>query len=142
MKFSDREFCTVLAALRHYHQSDTDEWIDAIAAEHGPPLSGEEIEELCERINVKDNDDSRHPLRLGTMRAERHSLAIDVFQATLNATSTFDEVGPELAYLLGAILLGQVSEYDAEESALQPVLKACFPDESHPVWQHFEQAEA
>jgi len=50
---SVRERDTILAALRYWQADLDDETLNRdIAAEHGDPLSAEDIDELCERINA------------------------------------------------------------------------------------------
>ena len=52
LRVTDREFDTILAALRYWRRRDDDRMPESeIAAEHGKPLSDVEIDALCERIN-------------------------------------------------------------------------------------------
>jgi hypothetical protein len=55
---SDRELDTVLAALRNWQDENTESLPVVLienASEHGEPLTNDEIDELCERINCGDN---------------------------------------------------------------------------------------
>jgi hypothetical protein len=62
--FSDQEIGTILAALRHYQHSrrgrghDLPMAINDIATDFGrlSPLRNEEIDRLCERLNVGPTD--------------------------------------------------------------------------------------
>lgn len=59
MKLTDRELATILAALR-YWQQDLAENPDGPISEHfeeATPLTVEEIDELCERLNRGGNDE-------------------------------------------------------------------------------------
>jgi hypothetical protein len=71
-------------------------------------------------------------------RAIAAALAEAVYETCLDATESFehnDLVGPDLAYLLGAILKGTACGWPADRP-LVALLRAAFPDPSHPVWDH------
>ncbi len=53
MKFTDKEAATVLAALRYWQQDleANEEPPISHHFEHEEPLTSEEIDDLCERIN-------------------------------------------------------------------------------------------
>lgn len=58
MKLTDRELATVLAALR-YWQQDLAENPDGPISEHfesHSPLTSDEIDALCERLNTKGGE--------------------------------------------------------------------------------------
>ncbi|MBW3598184.1 MAG: hypothetical protein KY475_13050 [Planctomycetes bacterium] len=67
---------------------------------------------------------------------QRARLAVEIFDTVFRATETFEEVGAELAYLLGAILKDSAAEYHLNESPLYDILSIPFPD-THPIWNHF-----
>lgn len=64
----DRELATILAALRYWQREGlkSDGHEADIAAEHGPPLTAEEIDDLCEWLNANGvcalacDSDTRH----------------------------------------------------------------------------------
>ena len=56
IRVSAREFDNILAALRARQGTayTTEQEIEAIASEHGEPLTVEEIDALCVRINEEE----------------------------------------------------------------------------------------
>jgi len=58
LKISEREFHTILAALRLWQETTNryEDWIGEISTNQGAvvPLNDEEIEDLCERINTTE----------------------------------------------------------------------------------------
>jgi hypothetical protein len=58
LRISEREFHTILAALRYYQVQDPEnlpEWTENLATNDGevPALDEGEIDELCVRINIQ-----------------------------------------------------------------------------------------
>lgn len=74
---------------------------------------------------------------------QRHALAVEVYEHILGATESFEEqnIGADLAYLLGAILKGSEVEWDSESPpALNGVLSEGF-EFAHPVWEYVTWTE-
>jgi hypothetical protein len=66
--------------------------------------------------------------------ARRAKLAADVYAASLDASDTFEEIGGDLAYLMGAILNGyEFDEAGVTSEHFMPLLREHF-EPSHEVW--------
>jgi hypothetical protein len=67
-------------------------------------------------------------------------LAADVFDTVVAQTQSFeydDWIGPDLAYLLGAMLKGTGCTWPADRPLVR-LLRTAYPDPGHPVWRHIE----
>jgi hypothetical protein len=67
-------------------------------------------------------------------------LAADVYDTVVAQTQSFesdDLVGPDLAYLLGAVLTGTGCAWPADRPLVR-LLRAAYPDPSHPVWRSID----
>jgi hypothetical protein len=67
-------------------------------------------------------------------------LATAVYDAVATAVESLeaeDRVGPDLAYLLGAILKGSACSWPSDRPIVR-LLRAAYPDPAHPVWRHVE----
>lgn len=73
--------------------------------------------------------------------AERLALLREVFEKFYRGTETFEYVGEQLAYLLGAIINGgkySVIASDAKANELDDTMCMLFEAE-HPVWNFIER---
>lgn len=71
---------------------------------------------------------------------DRPALALDVYRSVVGSTESLehdDHVGPDLAYLLGAILEGTSCEWP-EDRPIVRWLRHHYPEPTHPVWRHVE----
>jgi hypothetical protein len=67
-------------------------------------------------------------------------LAVDVFDTVVAQTQSFeydDWIGPDLAYLLGAILKGTGCAWPADRPLVR-LLRGAYPDPGHPVWRSID----
>jgi hypothetical protein len=67
-------------------------------------------------------------------------LAADVYDAVAARVESFehdDRVGPDLAYLLGAVLKGTRCAWPADRPLIR-LLHEAYPDPAHPVWRHID----
>jgi hypothetical protein len=67
-------------------------------------------------------------------------LAIDVHDTVVAHTESFesdDLVGPDLAYLLGAVLKGTRCAWPTDRPLVR-LLRVGYPDPEHPVWRHID----
>ena len=59
----------------------------------------------------------------------------DAVAAGVESLEADDLVGPDLAYLLGAVLKGSACAWPASRPIVA-LLRDLYPDPSHPVWRH------
>ena len=67
-------------------------------------------------------------------------MAADVYDTVVAQTVSLehdDRVGPDLAYLLGALLKGTGCAWPADRPLVR-LLRAAYPDAAHPIWRHIE----
>ena len=69
--------------------------------------------------------------------ADTRELASDVYNRVFHDSDSFesDNIGSNLAYLMGAILRDGWCEWSEKEPFVQ-VLRGSYPDPDHPVWHY------
>jgi hypothetical protein len=77
------------------------------------------------------------PAREGGTMADLAIAVYDAVAAAVESLEGEDRVGPDLAYLLGALLKGSACSWPAGRPIVR-LLRAAYPDPDHPLWRHVE----